>query len=119
MTGTCGPKAIKAPQARQRPSRPQRHDGVRRRRPVETRLLLTAQQVMERMGVGRATFYAWLKGGRLGGLGLKVVELPAADGATPIRRYVASSVDQVIAGLASDAGPIPAKRRDGEEGHAE
>ncbi len=57
--------------------------------------LLTAAEAARRLGMGRTTFYALSD--RLRARGLRFVMIPSSSGGKPTRRYVAASIDRIIA----------------------
>ena len=85
-----------------------------RREPEQPRLL-TARQTSERLGVSRTTFFAWLRTGRLGAMGIRSVELPGVFASHPMRRYDAASVDLAIKKLGRIAAPAPAADAEASE----
>jgi len=73
--------------------------------------LLTATQVMQSLGVSRATFYGDQKRGlpglvkRLRAKGLRAVTFPTHSGGKPRKRYTSSSLHKVIEALSLKEPP--------------
>ncbi len=87
--------------------------GTKKQTRREQPLLLTATQVMERLGISRSTFYGEPRRGilamrhKLRARGLRIVKRPATRrGGKPSIRYVAASLDKLIETAAAKEGML-------------